>query len=140
MRMTPEQQEKAYQFGCKLLQKARKKKDYVDLQLLFSNLSGFKDAGQLEEQCVTAIKKIKRKNTALLVCSLLISMLVIVVAAGAMYLTSPVSKYAFEENEDGIVITGLKKNLLEKDGTVVIIPEKIDEDSVVRIEALASET
>ena len=141
MLMTPEQQEKAYQFGCKLLQTAKKKKDYENLKLLFSNLPGYKDAGQLEEQCATKIRKLKNKATLSIVFAILICAVGLLAAAGVLYLNSPTSKYAFEENDDdGIIVTGLKMNPLQKDGTAVSIPEEINECSVVGVEALASET
>lgn len=141
MDMTPEFQEKAYQFGRKRLEMAKKKRDYEDLKLLFSNLAGYKDAGELEAQCAKKVSKMKRKAALVTTFSIVFCVVVAVAAAGAWYLTSPLSRYAFEENDDEeIVITGLKKHPLEKDGTVVTIPEEINGCPVVEIEALASTT
>lgn len=145
MLMTPEQMEKAYQFGCRRLEKAKKKKDYMDLKLLFTNLMGYKDAELLVEQCAKKIRKFKTKATLAAVFSLLLCAVAAVGTLGALYFLSPVSSYAYEENDDEeIIITGLKDNLLDtlmkKDTSKVIIPEEIMECSVVGIDALESET
>jgi len=141
MLMTPEQQEKAYQFGCKLLNTAKKKKDYMDLKLLFSNLTGYKDSEMYVAQCAKKIKKFKTKATLIAVFSVLICVVGAMATVAALYLLSPVSKYEYEENDDeDIIITAIKDNLLEKDATAVIIPEEINEYTVVSIEGLESDT